>query len=73
MRTPGPSQAPATAWPRCRPPTTLPRAVGTVVRWGLLAGVTSILGNVLLVVKFLTPAGSAEIVPTRLTGGGLNA
>ena len=56
MSTPGPSQAPAATWPRRAAPAALPRAVRIVDRWGLLAGVTSVLGNVLLVVLFLTPA-----------------
>ena len=37
-------------------PTPLARAVRTVDRWGLLAGVTGVLGNVLLAILFLTPA-----------------
>jgi len=40
---------------RIAPP--LPAAVRTVDRWGLLAGVTGLLGNVLLVILFVTPAG----------------
>jgi len=39
---------------RIAPP--LPAAVRTVDRWGLLAGVTGLLGNVLLVILFVTPA-----------------
>jgi hypothetical protein len=56
MRTPGPDHAPADTWPRRAAPAALPRAVRTVDRWGLLAGVTSVLANVLLVVLFTTPA-----------------
>jgi hypothetical protein len=39
-----------------RPPAPLARAVRTVDRWGLLAGVTGFLANVLLVVLFTTSA-----------------
>jgi hypothetical protein len=38
------------------PPAPLAPAVRTADRWGLLAGVTSVLANVLLVVLFTTPA-----------------
>ena len=37
-------------------PSSLSSAVRTVDRWGLVAGVTGFLGNVLLVVLFTTPA-----------------
>ena len=37
----------------------LARAARTVDRWGLLAGVTGFLANVLLVVLFTTPADRA--------------
>ena len=42
--------------PRRVGPTPLFRAVRTVGRWGLVAGVTGLLANVLLVVLFTTPA-----------------
>jgi len=42
--------------PRRVGPTPLFRAVRTVDRWGLVAGVTGLLANVLLVVLFTTPA-----------------
>lgn len=37
-------------------PSSLSSAVRTVDRWGLVAGVTGFLGNVLLLVLFTTPA-----------------
>lgn len=55
MSTPG-LDAPAATWPRRAAPAALSRAVRTVDRWGLLAGVTSVLANVLLVVLFTTRA-----------------
>ena len=57
MSTVSASQAPAAAGARRAAPAPLLRAVRTVDRWGLLAGVTSALANVLLVVLFTTPAG----------------
>jgi hypothetical protein len=45
----------ATSPPRALP-APLPRAVRAVDRWGLLAGVTAVLANVLLAVLFMTPA-----------------
>ena len=42
--------------PRRTAPTPLALAVRTVDRWGLVAGVTGTLGNVLLAILFLTPA-----------------
>ena len=56
MSTVSASQAPAAAGARRAAPAPLLRAVRTVDRWGLLAGVTSALANVLLVVLFTTPA-----------------
>lgn len=49
-------RAPAAAWPRPAAPAPVARAVRTVDRWGLVAGVTGFLANVLLVVLFTTPA-----------------
>jgi hypothetical protein len=43
-------------WPRRTAPAELALAVRTVDRWGLVAGVTGTLGNVLLAILFLTPA-----------------
>ena len=56
MRTASPCRALAATWPRRAAPAPLPRAVRAVDRWGLLAGVTAVLGNVLLAVLFTTPA-----------------
>jgi len=56
MRTASPRRAPAASWPRRAAPAPLARAARTVDRWGLLAGVTGFLANVLLVVLFTTPA-----------------
>ena len=56
MRTASPRGAPAATWPRYAAPAALPRAVRAVDRWGLLAGVTAVLGNILLAVLFTTPA-----------------
>ncbi len=53
---------PASRWsfsgagPRSAAPAPLALAVRTVDRWGLVAGVTGTLGNVLLAILFLTPA-----------------
>ena len=46
----------AAAGPRNAMPASVVRAVRTVDRWGLVAGVTGLLANVLLVVLFTTPA-----------------
>jgi hypothetical protein len=56
MRTASPRRAPAATWLGRAAPAPLAQAVRTVDRWGLLAGVTGFLGNVLLVVLFTTPA-----------------
>ena len=56
MRTASPRRALTATWPQRAAPAALPRAVRTVDRWGLLAGVTGFLGNVLLVILFTTPA-----------------
>ena len=45
------------AFRQAEPPTRAVRAARTVDRWGLVAGVTGVLGNVLLAVLFTTPAG----------------
>lgn len=45
----------AAAGPRNAMPASVVRAVRTVDRWGLVAGVTGLLANVLLVVLFTTP------------------
>jgi hypothetical protein len=55
MRTASPRSALTATWPRRAAPAPLARAVRTVDRWGLLAGVTGVLANVLLVVLFTTP------------------
>ena len=55
MRTASPRRALTATWPRRAVPGPLPRAVRTVDRWGLLAGVTWFLGNILLVILFTTP------------------
>jgi hypothetical protein len=49
-------RAPAAAWPWRATFAPVARAVRTVDRWGLVAGVTGLLANVLLVVLFMTPA-----------------
>jgi hypothetical protein len=43
------------AFRQAEPPTRAVRAARTVDRWGLVAGVTGVLGNVLLAVLFTTP------------------
>jgi hypothetical protein len=55
MRTASPRRALTATWPRRAAPGPLPRAVRTVDRWGLLAGVTGFLANILLVILFTTP------------------
>ena len=55
MRTASPRRALTATWPRRAVPGPLPRAVRTVDRWGLLAGVTGFLANILLVILFTTP------------------
>jgi hypothetical protein len=55
MRTASPRCALTATWPLRAVPGPLPRAVRTVDRWGLLAGVTWFLGNILLVILFTTP------------------
>jgi hypothetical protein len=55
MRTASPRRSPAATWPRRAAPAPLARAVRTVNRWGLLAGVTGFFSSVLLVVLFTTP------------------
>jgi hypothetical protein len=49
-------RASAAAWPWRAAPAPLARAVRTVDRWALVAGVTGLLANVLLVVLFTAPA-----------------
>jgi hypothetical protein len=44
------------AFRQAEPPARAVRAARTVDRWGLVAGVTGVLGNVLLAVLFTTPA-----------------
>ena len=56
MSTASPHRVSAATWQRRAAPAPLSRAVRAVDRWGLLAGVTGFLGNVLLVVLFTTPA-----------------
>ena len=56
MTAASPRHASAAIWPRPAAPALLARAVRTVDRWGLLAGVTGFYGNVLLLVLFTTPA-----------------
>ncbi len=56
MRTATPRRTTAASWPPRAAPAPLARAARTVDRWGLLAGVTGFLANVLLVVLFTTPA-----------------
>ena len=55
MSTASPRRAPTATWPRPARPAPLARAVRTVDRWGLLAGVAGFYGNVLLLVLFTTP------------------
>jgi hypothetical protein len=50
-----PGRALTARWPQRVPPAPLARAVRTVDRWGLLAGVTGFYSNVLLLVLFTTP------------------
>ena len=56
MRTASVGRAPAAAWPWRAALAPLARAVRIVDRWALVAGVTGLLANVLLVVLFTTPA-----------------
>ena len=56
MRTASAGRASAAAWPWRAALAPLARAVRTVDRWALVAGVTGLLANVLLVVLFTTPA-----------------
>ena len=56
MRTASAGRASAAAWPWHAALAPLARAVRTVDRWALVAGVTGLLANVLLVVLFTTPA-----------------
>jgi hypothetical protein len=56
MSTASPRGALTATSPQRAAPAPLPRAVRAVDRWGLLAGVTAVLGNVLLAVLFITPA-----------------
>ena len=55
MSTASPHRVSAATWQRRAAPAPLSRAVRAVDRWGLLAGVTGFLGNVLLVILFTTP------------------
>ncbi len=53
---PAPPSSCSGTWPQRTTPAALALAVRTVDRWGLVAGVTGTLGNVLLAILFLTPA-----------------
>jgi hypothetical protein len=56
MRTASPRRALTAISPRRAAPAPLLRAVRAVDRWSLLAGVTGVLANILLVILFTTPA-----------------
>ena len=56
MRTASPRRALAATRPRRAAPTPLTRAARTVDRWGLVAGMTGFVANILLAVLVTTPA-----------------
>ena len=67
MRTPGPGPAPAATWPRRAAPALASAPAVLAYPFWLIALSYRLPGHL------ADRAGSAEIVPSRLMGGGLNA
>ena len=67
MRTAGPRRALTATRPRRAAPTPLTRAAAPVDRWGLVAGMTGFVANILLAVLVTTRADGPSVpMPTSL-------